>query len=181
MTPNDPASLDAWVRESAPRAVAYARSLLRDRHRAEDIVHDCYGRLLARRPPYDLPRDGTKLLMAAITNACINETQRAKPTLRLVRADDDESPDDPVDRFARPPEAPLEFAELNRAVAAALASLPETQRAAVELKSLGHSQAEIADMLGVSAVNAGVLIHRGRQKLAAALQAYLPEAAEEAS
>src|SRR5262245_30361949 len=52
-------AVDAWVRETLPRAVAYARSLLRDLPAAEDVAHDCYCRLLRRADIYDLPRDGT--------------------------------------------------------------------------------------------------------------------------
>jgi len=65
-TQND---LDAWVLATAPRAVAYAASLLRDRARAEDIVQDCYCRLLQKETQYDLPNSGMKLLFKAITRA----------------------------------------------------------------------------------------------------------------
>ena len=41
-------AIDAWVRETLPKAVAFARSLLRDLAAAEDVAHDCYCRLLRR-------------------------------------------------------------------------------------------------------------------------------------
>lgn len=166
--------LDAWVLETAPRATAYARSLLRDRHHADDVVQDCYCRLLAKAAVYDLPRDGLKLMLTAITNACINATTRRKPLLRLVRSGGDlESPEDPADDAAVAPHQSAEANELGAAVTAALATLPPNQRAAVELKGLGYSQQEIAEMIGVSVSNAGVLIHRGRQTLATLLAPYL--------
>lgn len=172
---NEPRDVEAWARAVAPRAVAYARSLLPDKHRAEDVVQDCFGRLLARADAYDLPADGTKLLFASVTNACVNETTRRKPVLRLVRGGDDgDAAEDPPDRRAPAPDDRLVHAELAAAIAAGLAALPPNQRAAVELKSLGYAQAEIATMLGVSPSNAGVLIHRGRQVLAVALAAFLP-------
>lgn len=170
---NDPSVLDAWVRLVAPRAVAYARSLLTDRHRAEDLVQDCFCRLVAKSKEYNLPADGTKLLFASITNACINETTRRKPMLRLVRNENEN--DDPPDRRIVTPDEQIMHAELSHAVADGLAELPESQRAAVELKSLGYTQVEIAEMLGVSSTNAGVLIYRGRQKLAERLASFLPE------
>ena len=37
------------------RALAYAVTLVRNQTEAEDIVHDCYIRLLARSDHYDLP------------------------------------------------------------------------------------------------------------------------------
>lgn len=161
-------ALDQWVLETAPRAVAYARSLLRDETDAEDVVQDCYCRLLAKATVYDLPRDGLKLLFTAITNAVINLRTRRKPVFRLVRdsGDGTEWADDPADDTAPPPEQLAMHAELSEAVAAGLVRLPQQQRAAVELKSLGYSQQEIADILQVSTTNAGVLIHRGRQALA---------------
>src|SRR6056297_4240512 len=75
--------LDDWIVSTVQQALAFALSLLRNRVEAEDIVHDCYGRLLAQRDKYDLPRDGSKLLFKAITNACINATQRRAPTVSL--------------------------------------------------------------------------------------------------
>src|SRR3954469_13181264 len=61
------AAREAWVLATLPRAVAYAASLLRDRALAEDVVHDCYVRLLRKSETYDLPRDGTRILFRAIT------------------------------------------------------------------------------------------------------------------
>src|SRR5947207_14024550 len=83
--------LDAWVRDTAPWALAYARSLVRDPGRAEDVVQDCFCRLLAKRDAYDLPRDGRKLLFKAVTNAAINVTTRERRALSLdalAHADD---------------------------------------------------------------------------------------------
>ena len=168
------ADLDAWVLETAPRATAYARTLIRDPDRADDVVQDCYCRLLAKAGVYDLPRDGLKLLLTAITNACINAATRRKPVFRLVRGEDDGA-DDPPDPAATVPDDIAAANELGTAVAAALASLPPNQRAAVELKGLGYSQQEIAEMVGVSVSNAGVLIYRGRLALAELLAPYLGE------
>ena len=168
------AELDAWVLATASRATVYARSLLRDHHAADDVVQDCYCRLLAKATVYDLPQDGLKLLLTAITNACINARTRRKPLFRLVRPDGDgEQADDPPDANAVAPEQTAVANELSGAVAEALAELPPQQRAAVELKGLGYSQAEIAEVIGVSTSNAGVLIHRGRQALAKRLSAFL--------
>lgn len=168
--------LDAWVLETAPRAVAYARSLLRNAVDADDVVQDCYCRLLARADAYDLPRDGLKLLLTAISNACINLRTRRKPAFRLVRADGTEDvAEDPPDPTAASPDERMVHRELADAVAAGLRTLPTQQRAALELKGLGHTQQEIAEILGVSASNAGVLVHRARQTLAAYLAPLMGE------
>jgi DNA-directed RNA polymerase specialized sigma24 family protein len=63
--------------------------------------------------------------------------------------------------------------ELLDAVAAGLVTLPPQQRAALELKSIGYSQQEIGDILGVTPANAGVLVYRARQSLANYLAPFL--------
>jgi RNA polymerase sigma factor (sigma-70 family) len=164
--------LDGWVLATAPRAVAYARSLLRNPHDAEDIVQDCYMRLLAKANVYDLPRDGLKLLLAAVTNASINLRTRRKPMFGFFRSDDD-AMEEPEDATAIAPMEVSAGVELNEAFTAALGQLPKQQRAAVQLKALGYSQNEIAGMLNVTTTNAGVLIHRGRQALEVLLAKFL--------
>jgi RNA polymerase sigma-70 factor (ECF subfamily) len=138
------------------------------------VVQDCFCRLLAKADVYDLPRDGVKLLFKAVSNACINLRTRRRGFLRLVWGGDrDGVADDPPDPRAEPTGHRLDCAELSEAVAAGLAILPPLQRAALELKSLGHSQQEVADILGVSATNAGVLVHRARQTMARELGPFL--------
>ena len=169
--------LDEWVLATAPRVTAYARSLLGNAHEAEDIVQDCYCRLFAKAGTYDLKRDGLKLLFTAISNACINLKTRRKPTFSLTRPDDagDDRTEDPTDTRAVSPSEIAVGRELELAIAESLKLLPTQQRAAVELKALGYSQAEIAEMLGITASNAGVLIHRARQMLTQYLAPYLAE------
>jgi RNA polymerase sigma-70 factor (ECF subfamily) len=175
------AALDAWVLATAADAVAYATSLLHDRAIAEDVVQDCYCRLLARAAVYDLPRDGRKLLFTAISNACINVRTRVRVLVSLDGPDADAEMEGlygvVADRRSAAPEAMLMQQELELAVAKALQRLPEKQRAALELKSLGHSQQEIATALGMKAGNVGVLIHRARQAMADYLAPYLEEQA----
>ncbi len=163
--------LDAWVLDTAPRAVAYARSLLRHPEDADDVVQDCYCRLLAKAEVYDLPRDGLKILLRSITNACINLRTRRKPVFSLGPTED--QADDPPDPRAPAADEGLAHKELADAVAVALAKLPPQQRAALELKSLGHTQQEIAEILDVTPTNAGVLVHRARQALAVSLAPFL--------
>jgi RNA polymerase sigma factor (sigma-70 family) len=166
--------LNAWVLATAPRAVAYAQSLLHNLHQSEDIVQDCYCRLLQKADVYDLPKDGLKILLTAITNAAINLKTRQKPTIRLHRTDEEDDLD-PPDRTISSPEELAMGNELERFLAQALNELPDLQRAAIELKSIGYSQTEIAEILNVSVSHAGVLIHRARQALAQNLAPYLGE------
>lgn len=177
MARGDAQALDAWVLATAPRAVAYATSLLRDRHQAEDVVQDCYCRLLQKAEVYDLPGSGVKLLFKAITRACINLTTRRRKVLSLQGRDGHDSDGWEVcDTRAETPDQVLAHRELEQAVSGALARLPVPQRAALELRSLGHSQQEIADLLEITPSHAGVLVHRARQAMAALLAPLIPEA-----
>ncbi len=171
-------ALEQWVLATAAQAVAYATSLLRDRDRAEDIVQDCYCRLLQKADVYDLPRDGRKLLMRSITNACINDRTRRRPIYRLYQTSpngdgSEEYDHDPADRSTAAPDAEAIGHELAESIAAGLARLPQRQRAALELRSLGYSQQEIAEILNLTLSHAGVLIHRARQAMAKYLAAYV--------
>ena len=161
------------MRESLSPAVAFARSLLQDRVAAEDVVHDCFCRLLRRADIYDLPSDGTKLLFRAVTNACINHTQRTRKNVSLDDDSEGYRYDGLVDGKASEPSQLAQATELAAAIERGLARLSVTQRAAVELKSFGHSLDEIADTLGLTISNVGVLIHRARQTLSADLAGYL--------
>ena len=172
----DSGDADAWVLSTLPRAVAYAAGLLRDRASAEDVVHDCYCRLLRKADVYDLPRDGTRLLFRAITNACIDVSRGRGPVGSYDQWKDDAGPSvEFADRSAAEPWRQLEHRELQEAIGRGLDELPPTQRAAIELKSMGHSLQEIAEALGVTPNNAGVLIHRGRQALARRIGKFLGE------
>ena len=171
------ATIQAWVEHCLPRGLAYARSLLRDSHVAEDVVNDCFCRLLAKRDVYDLPKDGFKLLLRSITNACIDLGRKDAPVSNSLDQPEtyvagQEVPDD---RFLQPPRAAM-YRELQAAIGSALQRLPVHQRAALELKSLGCSLLDIAQSLGVTENNAGVLVHRARQCLANDLEPLLTEA-----
>jgi RNA polymerase sigma-70 factor (ECF subfamily) len=169
--------IGSWIADTVQRALAYTVTLIRNRAEAEDIVHDCYSRLLARSDRYDLPVVGTRLLYKAITNACINHTQRRPPVVSLDAADGGLGPEDRslADTTDAGPEQRAIQGELEMAVAVALAELPLIQRAIVELQTLGHGSAEVADMLQISRANARVLLHRARQTLATRLRPFLED------
>jgi RNA polymerase sigma factor (sigma-70 family) len=163
-------SLDAWCRQVAPRALAYARSLLRDAVAAEDVLQDCFYRLLRRADEYDLLKDGVKLLFRAISNRCINVVTRRRTLLSLEISDGEGHSDITyADPTCPLPEQVAMRNELQAAIATALGNLPEMQRAALELAALGQSKAEIGEILEITPSNAGVLVHRARKALVEAL------------
>lgn len=155
--------LEAWACEVTPRALAYARSLLRDAVRAEDVVQECLLRLLRHASTYNLPRDGVKILFRAVSRLCITESTRRRHLVSLSTGIA------LADRALRPPDEILAGLELEQAVAEGLAGLPQLQRAALELRALGQSKDEIAEVLEITPSYAGVLVHRARHSLAAFL------------
>jgi RNA polymerase sigma-70 factor (ECF subfamily) len=179
MTRPSPADdqLGAWIAGTVQRALAYAVTLVRNQTEAEDIVHDCYIRLLARSDHYDLASDGTKLLFRSITNACINWTQRRPPLVSLEAAEQGRGADrlSLADKADAGPEHRAICGELEAAVSEALAELPVSQRAIVELRSLGHSLVEVADILEISHANARVMLHRARRTLATRLRPFVED------
>lgn len=166
--------LQAWVVAVAPRASAYARSLVADPNRADDLVQECLFRLLRKADGYDLERDGVKLLFKAISNLCINQAARERAVLSLDTGGQDDEPVAVPDAAGLRPEDILQHRELEERVRSGLRQLTEMQRAAVELRSLGMSKEQIGEVLGITSNHAGVLVHRGRQTLAAALGVPLP-------
>jgi RNA polymerase sigma-70 factor, ECF subfamily len=174
---------EAWVLATLPRALAYARSLLRDRALAEDVTHDCYVRLIAKAATYDLPKDGTKLLYKSITNACIDKNYRDRKMVSLEAETLLESTGTPLfpDSRACDPHDLAAHHELEEAVAIELEALTLAQRSALELKSLGYSLEEIAESLDTTPSNAGVLVHRARKILAGRLARFLEEPPDESA
>ena len=171
--------MDSWLTLALPSAVAYASSLLGDLGRGQDVVQDCVCRLLGHAARYDLPRDGRKLLFRSITNACLNLKSRERRTQSLDQwgpdRSNDESPLEIADVTAADPAELVMADELREAIAAGLQTLPLRQRSALELASLGYTIAEIAEMLELRADHVRVLLSRGRQALAALLNAKFTE------
>ncbi len=164
-----------------PRVLAFALSLLRDRSLAEDVVHDCYVRLLAKADHYDLARDGTKLLYQSITNACIDRNYRDRRSLSLDVEASRGGGGSPVltDHRACDPHLMATHRELEAAVAVGLEQLTVAQRGALEMSSLGFSLVEIGEALGTSSGNAGVLVHRARKAIASHLAPFLDDHPDE--
>jgi len=167
--------LEEWLLDVIPRAVAYARTLVNPPPTAEELVQGVLCRLLEHEE-YDLLADGEKLLFRSVTNACINAVTRRR---QLVSLDDDAGEGGSLHNCLssagmEDPAEVMASRETLEEVERGLMELPETQRAAVELKAMGKSLKEIAALLEVSASNAGVLVYRGRKALKKKLGAKLP-------
>jgi RNA polymerase sigma-70 factor (ECF subfamily) len=152
----DPLSFDALYRECAGDIFAYVMTVVRDRSTAEDVTMAAFERAYRRRRSFDRARGNERAWLFTIArNAALDELRRRKRSAALTS--------DPVDVTAAVGESdPLQRA----AVRTALADLEPRERELVALKFIaGLSNAEIADVIGVSASNAGTRLHRVVQKL----------------
>jgi RNA polymerase sigma-70 factor, ECF subfamily len=158
------ASFEALYRTSADAVYAYAASLLRDRSAAEEVTAAAFERAFRKQRSFD-PRRGTQRawLFGIARNAALDELRRRKRSAELsVEPADDEAA----------PEGEAEAAERRATVRAALADLDPRERELIALKfHAGLSNAEIADVLGVSASNAGTRVHRALARLREACHA----------
>ena len=158
----EPLSFDALYRECASDIYAYVMTLLHDRAGAEDVTMATFERAYRRRRSFDRAKGNERAWLFTIArNAALDELRRRKRSTALIG--------EPTDVTTVVGESdPLQRA----AVRAALAELEPRDRELVALKFIaGLSNAEIADIIGVSASNAGTKLHRVVQKLREACHA----------
>ncbi|GGL60485.1 RNA polymerase sigma factor [Wenxinia marina] len=160
----DPDAARVLTAALGPRAYAQAARMLADRAEAEDVVQEAMMRLWRIAPDW---RQGeakvSTWLYRVVANLC---TDRLRRRGRGV----------PLDAVPEPPDdAPTAAAGMlesarHRALAAALAELPERQAQAVTLRHLeGLSNPEIAAIMDIGVEAVESLTARGKRALAAIL------------
>ena len=155
---------DALYRESRDDVFAYAATLLRDGAAAEDVTASSFERAYKKRSRFDARRGSPRAwLFGIVRNAALDELRRRK---RALTATLPHPPSEPG------PDEAAELAAERDAVRAALATLAARDREVIALKFHADlSNAEIADVLGVSVTNAGTLLSRAMTKLREAVDA----------
>jgi RNA polymerase sigma factor (sigma-70 family) len=142
-----------------PRLLALARRMLSDPVEADDAVQDAFMQLWTHAARWEPGRAkfGTWLYRVTL-NKCYDRLRR-RPAARLEEAADIADPDPG-------PEANLQNAALSAQIEAALAALPDRQRAAIQLCHFqGCGNIEAAEILGVSVEALESLLARGRRTL----------------
>ena len=159
-----PLDFDALYRDARDDVYAYVVTLLRDRGAAEDVTAQAFERAFRKAGSYDARKGGPRAWLFGIArHAALDELRRGKRLATLVA--------EPVDAAAATDEA-AERALERAAVRDALAGLPPRDREVIALKfHAGLDNAELAAVLGVSASNAGTLLHRAMTKLREAIDA----------
>jgi RNA polymerase sigma-70 factor, ECF subfamily len=155
---------DALYREARDDVYAYAATLLRDASAAEDVAALAFERAYRRRSRYDARRGSPRAWLFGIArNAALDELRRRR---RAAAAEI------PAPGAEPGPDEAAELAVRRDAVRRALGRLGAREREVIALKYHADlSNAELAAVLGVSATNAGTLLHRAMTKLREALDA----------
>ncbi len=158
-----PADIGRIFEEHEARVRRYIAFRVRDAHDVEDLTADVFRRLVAGPAPVPPVAWGPWLLRVA-HNVVVDHYRRRRrfdPLATVLdRPDDAPSLDERLIRD-----------EQTRRVDEALARLPGRQRAAVYLRyHEGLDYARVAEVLGVPAVTARTLVHRGLRRVAASLE-----------
>nr|WP_084206796.1 RNA polymerase sigma factor [Marinobacter lutaoensis] len=165
------------VRNYTPGMMAVARFYL-DHAAAEDVVQDCWVTVVTAIRDFE-GRSGLKTwLHRIVANRCKNRLRTAHREVNTEFSDALEpelakrfdarghwqSP--PRQRWSEAADALLENGALNDCLDKHLGHLPETQRSALMLYEAHQRRSdEVCNILGVSASNLRVLLHRARQKI----------------
>ncbi len=179
----DESAFDRIVEAYSPQVHALLTRFLGPRACREDLVQEAFLRVIRARERYEPTARFTTWLFRIVYNLAVNETQRGGS--REMRSNDgtvlaEERGGDGMSEIgdvrALPPSHALEREDVVRAVRAAVARLPESQRMALILaKYEERPYAEIAEILGSTEKAVKSLIHRARESLRGTLAPYLSE------
>lgn len=152
------------ILDEIPRLRRYARSLLRDRDSADDLVQDCLERALLRLDNWQTGESPRKWLFTIMHHLFIDQMRKVNrrgeaSMLPLEAGEVQASPADQLENVAA------------REIITALQAISPDRRAALTMVAIeGFSYAEAAEMLGVPAGTLMSRIARGREELRGLLE-----------
>lgn len=159
-TSGDPHAFSELFRRHRDRLWAVALRTMRDHEEAADALQDAMISAFRNAASFRAESQVTTWLHRIVVNACLDRIRRrqVRPTVPLPEAG---SAEPAVKRDV------IDEQDTRMAVQAALAELPEDQRAAIVLVDVqGYSVAETAAVLGVAEGTVKSRCARGRLKLA---------------
>jgi RNA polymerase sigma-70 factor, ECF subfamily len=140
-----------------------------DRDMAEEVAQETFFRVYKARDRYRSERPFAAYLLRVATNLCLSRARKLKSRRTLVDHDAAGS----GAGTGKQPDEDLLQAELRARVRAAVATLPDRQRAAVVLQRFdGLSYEEVGDALGLTVSATKSLLHRARLSLRDRLAEY---------
>lgn len=155
--------LEGWV----PNLRRYARALLRDAERADDLVQDCLERAISRRHLWKEDGNTRAWLFTIMHNIHANDARRMATRPAEAPLDDHE---------ARLADQPTQTGQLvRRELVRALEQLPREQREVILLVALeGMTYGEAAETLGIAQGTVMSRLSRGRERLRRLLEEGAP-------
>jgi RNA polymerase sigma-70 factor (ECF subfamily) len=164
----DASAFDELFRRWARPVLRYLARMVRDEAAAEDLAQEVFLRVHRARERYAPDARFSTWLFTIATRLALNELRR--PARRSPHQSTHPDPDGPPVEFAAETPGADAVAEARRGarvLEAALAELPERQRAALWLTAVeGHSYAEVAMQLETTEQSVKALVHRARVALA---------------
>lgn len=157
------AGIEALFRSDYRRLVELARLLVDDVGQAEEVVQDAFVSLHRHWSHLRAPGAAPAWLRTAVVNGSRGRLRRRATARRHLRSVEPPLGIGPDERAV--------LSDEHRAVAAALRTLPDRQRACLALRYYADlSEAEIATTLGISTGSVKTHVHRGMAALAIALE-----------
>lgn len=171
----DMAAFEQLVERHQNLVVGTIGRMLGNSSDVEDLAQQVFVRVWKNASRYVARAKFTTWLLTITRNLVFNELRRRKRHNALPLQVDEEGEERPIaDEQAREPDAALLERELDEAIRAAIAELPEAQRMAVVLRRYEQlSYDEIAEALGQTVPAVKSLLFRARTELRARLSKYL--------
>ncbi len=193
----DEAAFTDLVSQHTPSLLRVARSYVSSQAVAEEVVQETWlgvlrgldrfegrssvrtwiFRILTNRAQTRGADESRTVPFATLAARELAESFTAVDPERFLPADHDRWPHHwaaPPRRWDTSPEAALSHAETLRLVREAIDGLPPTQRMVITMRDLeGWPSEEVCEVLGVSAANQRVLLHRARSVVRTALEEHL--------
>ena len=158
----EPRAAEALVNQHMPRIFALAYRMLHQQEEAEDVTQEAFIKAWTVLPDWE-PRARLSTWLYRVTlNLCRDRLRKSRETIMA-------EPPEMIDTSMRP-EQVLAAAQQTKVIEAAIANLPERQRAAITLCGLQEmSNIEAADILEISVDALESLLARARRGLKTAL------------
>ena len=156
----DLAAFELLIQRHERQVLGLCTHMLGNLEDAKDAAQDVFLKLYQQLNRFDYERQFTPWLLTVVMNQCRDRIRARRPT-------------EPVDDLrladvARDPEALARFAEQWALLKEAIASLPQRERAALEMRELEElSSAEVAARLGVTEETVRSQVSKAKLKLRA--------------
>ena len=177
----DETAFEQLVEEYSGLVYSLLTRFLGRRAGREDLVQEVFLRVLRSRERYQPTARFSTWLYRIVFNIAVNETQRSANRTHVSLdgpslGAEEGSLLELQDSDAEDPSESLERGDVVLAVRAAIAALPEKQRAAIILATYHDTPyAEIAEILGSSEKAIKSLVHRARETLRESLAPFMIE------